>query len=471
MQFAATPNPARYSTPGFSSSHAVKESPVAKSSSRTPNLHTPWTNTGMSRCRQKANTFGWQCFIRARPPVRMTSASPCTTRRWTPDSGCCRPSWLCRTSGETQNDRRDVAVVQSAGLAEALGHLPYADSHAVLWIDAVCINQQDLDERARQVSLMAEIYASAERVLAWAGPSAPDSNVAVNLLRRIADSVDVDFASLALRPRESGAAGAYFGLLLDEHQPCPGTGRSRRPWRPSSTGPGPRGSGTPDTPGSGAGRRGRRGRRWWPTRRCTAVHGVSGLGHLLRQMRRTECADPRDLRRPGDPAGGLAGPRAAHQARLQKARGGSVQGAGARRDGGDAQGRRLHGRGTRYPSCWAAVLRAREASSGGTENSNTYAAVGPCNAHGLNWGEALLGPLPEDVRLTWSPSGPVFRNRNTGEGAAADPGIDWDLLQVDAKEDAFVQRANTAGGAPTYKRPDAAYFANKGARPRTLHLV
>ncbi|KAG8423675.1 hypothetical protein J3459_008407 [Metarhizium acridum] len=441
----------------------------------------------MSRCRQKANTFGWQCFIRARPPVRMTSASPCTTRRWTPDSGCCRPSWLCRTSGETQNDRRDVAVVQSAGLAEALGHLPYADSHAVLWIDAVCINQQDLDERARQVSLMAEIYASAERVLAWAGPSAPDSNVAVNLLRRIADSVDVDFASLALRPRESGAAGAYFGLLLDEHQPCPGTGRSRRPWRPSSTGPGPRGSGCGrrlrSAPGGGDAvllcgsssiewakfrkaavllNRGQ-GPRTPPVPALDGEDGEDGAGGRHGGARRcTACrASATCCGRCGGPSartpvtyGVLGILPAASQGLARRIR------PDYRKPAAEA-----------YPSCWAAVLRAREASSGGTENSNTYAAVGPCNAHGLNWGEALLGPLPEDVRLTWSPSGPVFRNRNTGEGAAADPGIDWDLLQVDAKEDAFVQRANTAGGAPTYKRPDAAYFANKGARPRTLHLV
>ncbi|KFG85082.1 Heterokaryon incompatibility protein 6 [Metarhizium anisopliae] len=120
------------------------------------------------------------------------------------------------------------------------------------------------------------------------------------------------------------------------------------------------------------------------------------------------------------------------------------------------------------------VLRAQEAWSGGgggTENSSTYAVVGPCNAHGLNWGEALLGPLPEDVRLTWGPFGPVFRNRNTGEDAAADPRIDWDLLEAGAKEDAFVQRATATDGVSMYKRPDAAYFANKGARLRTFHLV
>ncbi|KAK2730428.1 ankyrin and het domain-containing protein [Colletotrichum kahawae] len=39
-----------------------------------------------------------------------------------------------------------------------------------LWIDALCINQADLDERASQVRLMRSIFRGAKRVLAWLGP-------------------------------------------------------------------------------------------------------------------------------------------------------------------------------------------------------------------------------------------------------------------------------------------------------------
>ncbi|EJT70773.1 hypothetical protein GGTG_11796 [Gaeumannomyces tritici R3-111a-1] len=38
-----------------------------------------------------------------------------------------------------------------------------------LWADAVCINQEDLPERTSQVELMARVFASARRVLAWLG--------------------------------------------------------------------------------------------------------------------------------------------------------------------------------------------------------------------------------------------------------------------------------------------------------------
>jgi ankyrin repeat protein len=38
-----------------------------------------------------------------------------------------------------------------------------------LWIDAICINQQDISERNQQVSLMTEIYSRASEVLIWFG--------------------------------------------------------------------------------------------------------------------------------------------------------------------------------------------------------------------------------------------------------------------------------------------------------------
>lgn len=42
-------------------------------------------------------------------------------------------------------------------------------SKDLLWIDALCINQKDLDEKAQQIPLMGEIYANAARVWIWLG--------------------------------------------------------------------------------------------------------------------------------------------------------------------------------------------------------------------------------------------------------------------------------------------------------------
>lgn len=47
-----------------------------------------------------------------------------------------------------------------------------------LWVDAICINQDDDAERKTQVAKMEEIYSKAQRVLIWLGQSTPSSDVA-----------------------------------------------------------------------------------------------------------------------------------------------------------------------------------------------------------------------------------------------------------------------------------------------------
>ncbi|KAK4170056.1 HET-domain-containing protein [Cladorrhinum sp. PSN259] len=68
----------------------------------------------------------------------------------------------------------------TANLLSALRHLrpPPTAQPVTLWVDAVCINQADLDERSQQVTMMREIYASAERVFIWLGED-DDSSVGV----------------------------------------------------------------------------------------------------------------------------------------------------------------------------------------------------------------------------------------------------------------------------------------------------
>ncbi|KAF3766524.1 HET-domain-containing protein, partial [Cryphonectria parasitica EP155] len=40
-------------------------------------------------------------------------------------------------------------------------------SYKLFWIDALCINQDELDERTRQVQWMGQIYFRARRVIVW----------------------------------------------------------------------------------------------------------------------------------------------------------------------------------------------------------------------------------------------------------------------------------------------------------------
>ena len=42
--------------------------------------------------------------------------------------------------------------------------------HLLIWVDAICIDQNNFDERSRQVQLMSSIFPNASQVLVWLGP-------------------------------------------------------------------------------------------------------------------------------------------------------------------------------------------------------------------------------------------------------------------------------------------------------------
>ncbi|KAF2491403.1 HET-domain-containing protein [Lophium mytilinum] len=57
-------------------------------------------------------------------------------------------------------------------LRSALRHLRRPLETRILWVDAVCIDQTDLDERAREVGIMNKIYQQTIRAVVWLGPHA-----------------------------------------------------------------------------------------------------------------------------------------------------------------------------------------------------------------------------------------------------------------------------------------------------------
>jgi len=60
----------------------------------------------------------------------------------------------------------------------------------VLWIDAVCINQADAAEKARQVQMMQRIYARAARVVMWLGEDSSQGSLAPAAFRRVCRILD-----------------------------------------------------------------------------------------------------------------------------------------------------------------------------------------------------------------------------------------------------------------------------------------
>ncbi|KAI9155031.1 Cytochrome P450 monooxygenase atnE [Paramyrothecium foliicola] len=60
-------------------------------------------------------------------------------------------------------------------------------THArVLWVDAVCIDQCNLDERSRQVGYMRSVYKYATAVIAWVGPKTPGVEMAFDAMMKLA---------------------------------------------------------------------------------------------------------------------------------------------------------------------------------------------------------------------------------------------------------------------------------------------
>jgi hypothetical protein len=74
----------------------------------------------------------------------------------------------------------EISITQN--LDTALRHLRHSQMSRSLWVDAVCIDQSNVVERAEQVKLMNRIYRSASTVLIWLGPEAEGSD---KVMRRI----------------------------------------------------------------------------------------------------------------------------------------------------------------------------------------------------------------------------------------------------------------------------------------------
>jgi hypothetical protein len=74
-------------------------------------------------------------------------------------------------------------------LESALRHIRTArKATTTLWIDAICINQLDTEERNSQVQLMRSIYSKGEDTVIWLGPQENDSKLAFGKMSEIMSS-------------------------------------------------------------------------------------------------------------------------------------------------------------------------------------------------------------------------------------------------------------------------------------------
>ncbi|KAH6647148.1 heterokaryon incompatibility protein-domain-containing protein [Truncatella angustata] len=83
-------------------------------------------------------------------------------------------------------------IMVTRNLEVALRHLrPRHGSSRIMWIDAICINQADDEEKGPQVAKMGQIFKHAARVTAWLGPEQNSSDQAMRLMGYLGSQVSV----------------------------------------------------------------------------------------------------------------------------------------------------------------------------------------------------------------------------------------------------------------------------------------
>ncbi|KAJ2980307.1 hypothetical protein NQ176_g2713 [Zarea fungicola] len=93
---------------------------------------------------------------------------------------------------------QDLLVTQN--LHVALQHLRSQTVVRSLWVDAICIDQTNLQERSHQWTFMSRIYQLAARVIVWLGPEDGKSDIGLSMLESLGEKVEIDWLSRAIRP-------------------------------------------------------------------------------------------------------------------------------------------------------------------------------------------------------------------------------------------------------------------------------
>ena len=147
--------------------------------------------------------YKYQALTPSRSQVRLVILSP---GQLSDDIHCClvhslldsKPQYeaLSYTWGDPY-PKKSILVSNKAfevgvNLETALRYLRDPYRYRTLWIDAICINQDDVDERNDQIRQMRQIYNSANKVIVWIGEPARHTTLAIDFFRNFADKTQDD---------------------------------------------------------------------------------------------------------------------------------------------------------------------------------------------------------------------------------------------------------------------------------------
>lgn len=118
-----------------------------------------------------------------------------------PLQGACKSSHLYEALSYVWGDQSEAIPIfigkhrfnVTENLHAALLYLRDCCIERVIWVDAVCINQKNDEEKGEQIQLMASIYSSAQSVVVWLGEEADDSDQALQAIVRAGNNKELNF--------------------------------------------------------------------------------------------------------------------------------------------------------------------------------------------------------------------------------------------------------------------------------------
>ncbi|KAF1810925.1 HET-domain-containing protein, partial [Eremomyces bilateralis CBS 781.70] len=140
-------------------------------------------------------------LLKLLPSSDTSSPIICTMSEQRIDDSIKKYTALSYTWGNIQDKKeiilngRPALVTQNLHMAlQQIRHMPGMLGAILqplsLWIDALCINQQDKNEKAVQIGYMHQIFANAQWVVAWLGPEGDESGAIMDVINQ-GNSIDV----------------------------------------------------------------------------------------------------------------------------------------------------------------------------------------------------------------------------------------------------------------------------------------
>jgi hypothetical protein len=98
----------------------------------------------------------------------------------------------CKVKSVISVNEKKLTITES--LATALYHIRPRSQSLKIWVDQICINQEDLQEKTDQVRRMDRVYRNTDEALIWLGPAEDGSETLMAVLNKLgafAESFDL----------------------------------------------------------------------------------------------------------------------------------------------------------------------------------------------------------------------------------------------------------------------------------------